>query len=227
MIKGIELSASVMCLDWLNAAKQIKVLEKAKMFDYLHIDILDGKFAPDFTMGSSVINSITRLTKLNLDYHLMVYEPDKLLNTFKFKKKNKCIFTIHQESTIDLHRNLVNIRKKGFKVGLALSPGTSLETVEYVLEDVDVINIMTVNPGYLGQPLIKQAVRKISDLRKIIDKMKLKVKIQVDGNINIKTMPDMINAGANILVLGSSGLFVNNITLEKQIHKLKNYFNSI
>lgn len=224
MINGIELSASLMCLNWLHAEKQIKTLEKSKIFDYLHIDIIDGKFAPDFTMGSSIINSITKSTKFNLDYHLMVYEPEKLLGTYKYKKKNKCIMTIHQESTIDLHRNLVNIRKNGFKVGLALSPGTSLETAEYVLEDVDVVNIMTVNPGYIGQPLIKQAIRKVAVLKNIIEKMKLKVKIQVDGNINLKTMPEMINAGADILVLGSTGLFIQNISLEKQIKNIKNFF---
>ena len=187
MYKGISLSASLMCIDWLHAIKDLQELEKGNI-DYLHIDIIDGIFAPDFSMGTSIINRLLANTILPSDYHLMVEEPARLFNTFLTKKSD--IYTIHQECCRNLHRDLVKIRQMGMRVGVAISPGTPLEALEYVIEDVDVIVIMSVDPGYKGQPLVPQSIRKVEKLKNIIDKTGLKVQISVDGCVHQKTIPE-------------------------------------
>ena len=218
MHKNIFLSASVMCIDWLNAGDQLKEIEKNNI-DFLHFDIIDGNFAPDFTMGSSIIDSFQKKSKLPSDYHLMVEEPSRFFETFKVEKND--FFTIHQESSRNLHRNLINIKKMESKVGIALSPGTPLTTLDYIIEEIDFILLMTVNPGYKGQSLIPQTIRKISDLKEMINKLKLQVKISVDGNVNSDTIPEMIASGADILVLGSSGLFQKNLSIKDSVQEIK------
>jgi ribulose-phosphate 3-epimerase len=212
------ISPSLMCLDWLRAEDQIIELQKSKLVDYFHVDIIDGKFAPDFTMGSSIINSLLKVIQLPLDYHLMTYEPNDYIDSFPVTKGS--YFSIHQESTRNLHRDLITIKNKGYKVGVALSPGTSLDTLEYVIEDIDMVIVMTVNPGYLGQPLVPQAIKKIQKLKKLIKDMNLDVKVSVDGNVNLKTLPDMLMAGADHAVLGSSGLFREK-NLTEQLKNIK------
>jgi len=212
------ISPSLMCLDWLRAEDQIIELQNSKLVDYFHVDIIDGKFAPDFTMGSSIINSLLKVIQLPLDYHLMTYEPNDYIDSFPVTKGS--YFSIHQESTRNLHRDLITIKNKGYKVGVALSPGTSLDTLEYVIEDIDMVIVMTVNPGYLGQPLVPQAIKKIQKLKKLIKDMNLDVKVSVDGNVNLKTLPDMLMAGADHAVLGSSGLFREK-NLTEQLKNIK------
>jgi ribulose-phosphate 3-epimerase len=204
MYKGIALSASVMCMDWLSVGQQLKELEQLGL-DYLHYDVIDGVFAPDFTMGSSVINVIRSNTSIPSDYHLMVDEPGRIQSAFETSSED--FYTIHQESCRNLHRELVRIKNSGARVGVALSPATPLTVLDYIIEDIDLVVIMTVNPGYMGQQLVPQSIQKIYDLRQIIKKLDLSVKISVDGNVNPKTIPQMVAAGADILVLGSSGLF--------------------
>jgi len=212
------ISPSLMCVDWLRAEDQIIELQNSKLVDYFHVDIIDGKFAPDFTMGSSIINSLLKVIQLPLDYHLMTYEPNDYIDSFPVTKGS--YFSIHQESTRNLHRDLITIKNKGYKVGVALSPGTSLDTLEYVIEDIDMVIVMTVNPGYLGQPLVPQAIKKIQKLKKLIKDMNLDVKVSVDGNVNLKTLPDMLMAGADHAVLGSSGLFREK-NLTEQLKNIK------
>jgi ribulose-phosphate 3-epimerase len=217
MHNGITLSASLMCIDWLNAGSQLKQLENGKI-DYLHIDVIDGNFAPDFTMGSSIINLFRENTSLPLDYHLMIEEPSRLFNAFPVRPND--IYAIHQETSRNLHRDLVTIRRMGAKVGIALSPGTPLEALEYVIEDANVILLMTVDPGYKGQPLVPQTLRKVEKLRKMINDMKLDLKISVDGNVNPQYIPEMVSAGADNLVLGSSGLFRKDLSISDAIEKI-------
>jgi len=207
MYKGIELSASLMCIDWLDTVSQIKDLEQEKI-DFLHYDILDGKFAPDFTLGTSIINRFKTLNNFGSDYHLMVDEPSSYFDCFDFS--DSPFFTIHQESSRNLHRNLVKIRQLGGMVGVALSPATTLNTLEYILEELDLVLLMTVNPGYMGQSFVPQVVNKVENLRNLTEKNNLNIKISVDGNINSSTIPDLVSAGAQRLVLGSSGLFMHN-----------------
>jgi ribulose-phosphate 3-epimerase len=217
MHNNIQLSASLMCIDWLDAGRQLRALDH--LVDYLHLDVIDGNFAPDFTMGSSIINMFRENSKLLSDYHLMVEEPSRLFDAFAISSGD--IYTIHQECSRNLHRDLVNIRRRGAKVGVALSPGTPLEVLEYLIEDADVILLMTVDPGYKGQPLIPQTLRKVEKLKKIIRDMQLDIRISVDGCVNQETIPEMVSAGADILVLGSSGLFVKNQSLEESVEKIK------
>lgn len=219
MYKGIELSASLMCIDWLKVGEQLDQLEQLQI-DYLHFDVIDGVFVPDFTMGTSIIETVREHCKLRGDFHFIAEEPAKIINSFKIVPGD--FFTLHQESSRNLHRDLVHLRKQGAKVGVALAPGTSLKSLEYILEDVDMVNILTVNPGYQGQKLIRQSLRKISDLRKIIDSLKLDIKISVDGSVNPDSIPEMIQAGADRLVLGSSGLFRKNMSLANALQEVKN-----
>jgi ribulose-phosphate 3-epimerase len=193
-----------MCVDWMNVKSQIQELENAKL-DYLHIDIVDGNFAPDFTMGSSIINTVKENTTLHFDYHIMAEEPSRLFNSFNVSHSD--FFTIHQETSRNLHRDIVRIKKEISKVGVALSPGTPIESLEYILEDVDLVLLMTVNPGYKGQPLVPQVLKKVKKLRKIIDDYNYQTKISVDGNVSFENIPEMVASGADLLVLGTSGLF--------------------
>jgi len=216
MYKNIKLSASLMCADWLNLKSQLVELEKNNI-DYIHYDVIDGRYAPDFTMGSSIIDLVRKSTKLPGHYHLMVEEPIRIFDRFNLNKND--IFTIHQETSKNLHRDIIEVKKKA-KAALALSPATPLEHIEYVLEDVENILLLTVNPGFMSQKMIPQIVRKIDNLKNTIDKMKLNISITVDGNVNKKTIPDFLKAGAEILVLGSSGLFVKDLPMKKAIEEV-------
>ncbi len=217
MYKNIELSASLMCANWLSLKDQILSLEENDI-DYMHYDIADGIYAPDFTMGSSIINTVKENTKLPGHYHLMVEEPMRLFENFDLSKNE--IFTIHQETSKNLHRDLINIKNKS-KVACAISPATPLENLEYVIEELDNVLVLSVNPGFKSQKLIPQTVRKIEKLKNLIEKMGLNISITADGNINKLTIPDFIKAGANILVLGSSGLFRKDATIKKSVEEIK------
>ena len=217
MYKNIELSASLMCANWLSLKDQILSLEKNDI-DYMHYDIADGIYAPDFTMGSSIINTVKENTKLPGHYHLMVEEPMRLFENFDLSKNE--IFTIHQETSKNLHRDLINIKNKS-KVACAISPATPLENLEYVIEELDNVLVLSVNPGFKSQRLIPQTIRKIEKLKNLIEKMGLNISITADGNINKLTIPDFIKAGANILVLGSSGLFRKDATIKKSVEEIK------
>jgi ribulose-phosphate 3-epimerase len=217
MYKNIKLSASLMCADWLSLKEQIIALEENDI-DYMHYDIADGIYAPDFTMGSSIINTVKENTKLPGHYHLMVQEPMKIFQNFDLNKNE--IFTIHQETSKNLHKDLIDIKNKT-KVACAISPATPLEYLEYVIEELDNVLVLSVNPGFKSQKLIPQTLRKIEKLKNLIQKMKLKTTITADGNVNKNTIPGFLNAGADILVLGSSGLFRKDVTIKKSIEDIK------
>ena len=218
----IYLSASIMCANWLNLKKDLDALNKLNI-DYLHLDIIDGKFAHDFSMGTSIIDNIIKNSNISLDYHLMVNEPSNIFNTFNFKKNN--LVNIHQECSRNLHRDITTLKKNGLKVGCALSPATPLESLDYLLDDIDVVLIMTVNPGFKGQSFVPQMLNKIYDLKNIIIKRGLKTKISVDGSVNYKTIPAMIDNGADILVLGSSSIFRENSSIKKEFQKINKLIN--
>ena len=226
MYKKIKFSASAMCFDWLNVKPQLNEIENLKL-DYLHIDMIDGNFVPDFTMGSSIINSLRSSTDMKFYYHLMVDEPKRIFESLNIKKND--ILTIHQEASKNLHSDLVEIRNLGAKVGIALSPGTPLDSLEYVIKDADNIILMTVNPGYKGQPLVPQTLNKIYKLDELLKKMGIreKVSISVDGNVNPKTIPDMILKGADNLILGSSSLFDKRNTITENFENIKKSIDSV
>ena len=218
MYKNIKLSASIMCANWLKIGEQLDELKKIGI-DYIHYDVIDGNYASDFTMGSSIIDVIRQNTDLDSHYHLMVEEPMRIFDRFKLRKDD--IFTIHQETSKNLHKDIIQI-KSSSKVAIALSPATPLENLEYVLEDIDNVLILTVNPGFMSQKFIPQIIKKIDNLKNLINKYKLNISITVDGNVGPKTIPEFVKNGADILVLGTSGLFKKDISLKEalsQVHE--------
>ncbi len=215
--KNIKFSASIMCANFLDLQSQINELQENKV-DFIHYDIIDGNYAPDFTMGSSIINSIKKSTKLQSHYHLMVEEPMRIFQNFKLEKND--IFAIHQETSKNLHKDLVEI-KKHCKVSCALAPATPLEHLDYILDDINDVLILTVNPGFMSQKMIPQITKKIEKLKKIIYENNLNISITVDGNVNCDTLTDFINAGSDILVLGSSGLFKENKSITNCLDEIK------
>tara|TARA_B100001057_G_C22617397_1_gene859062 strand:- start:238 stop:888 length:651 start_codon:yes stop_codon:yes gene_type:complete len=208
-----------MCVNWLDTATDFKNLSKINELDYYHYDVVDGIFAPDFTMGSSIINNINNNISIPSDYHLMVDEPKRIFEMFNVKKSD--MLTIHQESSRNLHRDLISIRKLGAKVGVALSPSTTLDVLEYIIEDIDLVILMTVNPGFKGQKFIPQVLNKINKLNMMKKNNNLTFKISVDGNVNESTIPEIVSAGADVLVLGSSGLFIEDKSMIESIEKVK------
>ena len=218
MYKNVSLSASVMCMNWLNLNKQFIELDD-EIIDFLHIDVIDGEVAPDFTMGSFIINLIRENSKKSFDYHLMVEEPSRLFDAFPIKKDD--YYSIHQETSRNLHRDLISIKKLGCKVGVVLNPATSIETLEYILDDINMVTLMTVNPGYAGQNLVPQVLKKVEKVKNLIEKFESDCKISVDGNVSLKNIPNMIKAGANHLVLGTSSLFRKGINIKESIEEVK------
>ena len=216
--RPVEISASIMCIDWLNAGKELAELEEAGV-DSLHWDLIDGRFASDFTMGTSIINRFRDVSRLPSDYHLMVEEPSRLFDSFQISPGDR--FTIHQECCRNLHRDLISLRRRGAKVGVALSPATPLDVLDYVMDDIDQILILAVNPGFMGQQLIPQMIKKIASARKNIEKLGLNVKIIADGNVNSNYAADMVAAGADVLVGGSSGLFKKGASIKESVYRLR------
>ena len=205
MYKNITLSASLINIDWLNVRSQLSELENASL-DYLHIDVIDGNFVPDFTVGTSIINLIRKSTTLPFDFHFMVEEPSRLFNSFQVH--NTDYFTIHQETSRNLHRDLVRVKKdKSSKVGVALTLETPIDALEYIMEDVDLIVLMSINVGYLEKQEYPLLVKKVQKLRKLITEYELPIKIAVDCNISFENTAEMVSSGADFLVLGSNVLF--------------------
>jgi ribulose-phosphate 3-epimerase len=223
MIDGkdkIKISASIMCANWMFMEKDIRILEKEGI-QYIHYDIMDGFFAPDYCLGTNIINVIRKNTSIPSDYHLMVEEPSRILSNFE--PEPGAILSIHYEACRNLHRDLIRIKKMGFKAGVILNPATPLNAIEYVIEEVDAIGVMTVNPGYAGQKLVPQTIKKIEMLSEWRYKDNLKFEISVDGNVNAENIPRMVAAGCDILIGGSSGLFVNGNPLQESIIRMRSY----
>ena len=210
----VKISASLMCVNWLKAEEEIQVLNEENI-DLLHIDVIDGRYAPDFTMGTSIINCFRDIFKRPFDYHLMVEEPSRIFETFDIRDGDS--FAIHQECCRNLHRDLITLRQMGAKVGVALSPATPISTLDYIIEDLDHVLLMTVNPGFKGQALVPQAVSKIKDLKEYIDNRGLDVAIHVDGNVSIENIPIMVSNGGDTLISGSSGMFMKEMRLKESI----------
>ncbi len=214
----VKISASIMCADFLHLEKVIRELESGKV-DYLHFDIMDGHFVPNFTMGPDILKSISGMTDIPFDTHLMVYDPERYVEAFV--EAGSDLIVIHTEACRHLHRTFDLIKKSGAMAGVAINPGTPLSALDYILEDVSLVLIMAVDPGFAGQSMIPSSIRKISDLRKKIDSTGLDVQIQVDGNVSFENAEKMVKSGADILVAGSSSVFRKDISINEGIKKLR------
>ena len=209
-----KISPSLMCADFMNLEKNIKELGKYGI-EYLHIDIMDGSFVPNYTLGTDFISAVKKNSDIPLDIHLMIEEPERKTEWFDFGGKD--YVSIHYEATKHVQRTLQKIKDRGAKAMLALNPATPLYVIEEVYRDIDAVLIMTVNPGYAGQKLIPQTLDKIKRAKNIYPD----IEIEVDGNVSFENAKKMSEAGADIFVAGSSSLFMKGRPLEETIKKLR------
>jgi len=210
----------MMCADIFRMPEIIDTFEKQKI-EYLHIDIMDGHFVPNFTLGTDYCKALKKRTSIPLDIHLMVEEPEVRLEWFPIGEGD--YVSVHAESTKHLQRVLSRIRSLGAKPMAAINPATPLDTLKYVLDDIDAVLVMTVNPGYAGQKLVPSTLTKIAELRKMLDENGFgHVEIEVDGNVSFENAVKMRDAGANIYVVGSSSVFSPEFSLDEGIIKLRN-----
>lgn len=216
------IAPSILSADSSKLSEEIAAVEKAGA-DWIHIDVMDGHFVPNITLGPAIISTLRKTTKLPFDVHLMIENPERYIELFS--QAGADIITVHVEAANHLHRTIDVIKKTGKKAGVSLNPATSLMQVEEILPDIDLLLIMSVNPGFGGQQFIKTSLPKIAKARKMLDALPYRVLLEVDGGVNLKNIGDIANAGADIIVAGAAVFGSNDY--QKTISSLKTAANSL
>ncbi|MEI0541973.1 ribulose-phosphate 3-epimerase [Brachyspira pilosicoli] len=212
----IIIAPSILTASFANLESTIKELEEAGA-DYLHLDIMDGSFVPQITFGSKIVSDIKKITSLPLDVHLMIVSPEKHIDDFA--KAGADIISVHYEGNIHLHKLIMQIKSHNVKAGIVLNPHTRVDVIEPLIDDIDNVLIMSVNPGFGGQKFITNSIKKIEDTKRLIGQRE--IIISVDGGINLNTCSDVIKAGANLLVAGSA--IIDSKDKKETIKQLRNY----
>jgi ribulose-phosphate 3-epimerase len=204
----IKIAPSLLAADFSNLGKQVIEAEQGGA-DWIHLDVMDGHFVPNITFGPLIVSAVRKCTKLPLDVHLMIEEPEKFLTSFRSVGAD--IITVHQETCPHLYRTIQTIKENGSKAGVALNPSTPVTMIQEIIDEIDLVLIMTVEPGFGGQHFIKNTLRKIRETREIIDRSRRDILLEVDGGIDQNTARSVIEAGANVLVAGTSIFKVESI----------------
>lgn len=197
----IKIAPSILSADFARLGDEIRAIE-AGGADYVHVDVMDGHFVPNITIGPLIVDAIRPVTKLPLDVHLMIENPDQYVPAFA--EAGADIIVVHAEASTHLHRTVQLIKSLGKKAGVSLNPGTSLSALDMVLPDLDLVLLMTVNPGFGGQSFIENCLPKITELRKRIEQLGLDIELEVDGGVKIDNIEEIAAAGADVFVAGSA-----------------------
>ena len=195
------IAPSLLSADFLNLQKECDMLNKSKA-DWFHLDVMDGRFVPNISFGPMIVNFISKTTEKYCDVHLMIEEPEKYTEAFKNAGANN--LTIHLEACKHLHRNIEQIKSLGMQAGVALNPHTPVDTLKDILQDIDLVCLMSVNPGFGGQSFIMHTINKIKQLKEMINEQLLNVKIEIDGGVTLENASLIIDAGADVLVAGNT-----------------------
>ncbi len=206
-MKEIKIAPSILSADFSKLGEEVKALEKAGA-DMIHVDVMDGHFVPNISIGPLVVEAVKRVTSCSLDVHLMISNPDEFIP--EFAKKGADIISVHVETCVHLNRTISLISSLGVIPAVALNPATPLGQIEYIMEEIGMVLIMTVNPGFGGQKFIESTLRKIEQLKTIRDKNGYQFDIEVDGGIKLSTIEKVANAGANVFVSGTGILNTEN-----------------
>lgn len=212
----IKIAPSILSADFMKLGEEIKKAEAAGA-DMFHLDIMDGHFVPNITIGPAVVSAIRKITDLPLDVHLMIEEPDRFL--IDFIDAGADFLTVHLEASVHLHRTIQAIKERGVKAGVSLNPATSLQSLDHILSDIDMVLLMSVNPGFGGQNFIHSVMDKIKTMRNIIKNRGLKTIIEVDGGVKLENAREIASQGADILVMGSA--FFNSKDYGELMKKLR------
>ncbi|MGB2580838.1 MAG: ribulose-phosphate 3-epimerase [Minisyncoccia bacterium] len=212
-----KLAASLVCSNMLNLESEIRSLEEGGI-DYIHFDVMDGSFVPRLGLHPEILKAIKSITKIPVDVHLMVDNPDFFIPDFV--KAGGDIIVVHAETTRHLHYTIKMIRDMGARAGVALNPGTSLNVLDYILDDIDLVMLLAINPGIVGHKLIPRALDKISELKeKLVNYPN--IIIEVDGGVNPESAPEMIKRGANLLVCGTSMIFKPDMAVGDKLKEVR------
>ena len=197
----IKISPSILSADFTRLADQVSEAEEAGV-DYIHVDVMDGHFVPNITVGPMIVKALRPVTKLPLDVHLMIKNPEIYIEDFS--KAGSDIITVHQEATPHLHRTIQQIHDLGIRAGVSINPSTSVSVLDEIICEVDLVLVMSVNPGFGGQSYIPSCTRKISKVREMLDNCGSSADLEVDGGVNLDTVKEVVSAGANSFVAGSA-----------------------